>query len=103
MFYMWGLRLVVPSQVWIVLLVYGALMPTFIRAYADHRGVVTDPEKHKRMGGLIERFERLTLLYLGMALGLFNAQLLLSVVAATAVLSNYTALQRLSYVIREAA
>jgi len=103
MFYLWGLRLIVPSQVWIVLLVYGALMPTFIRAYADHRGVVTDPEKHKRMGGLIERFERLTLLYLGMALGLFSAQLLLSVVAATAVLSNYTALQRLSYVIREAA
>jgi phosphatidylglycerophosphate synthase len=102
MFYLWDEKLVFPSQLWIILLVYGALMPTFVRAYADHRGVVTDPEKHRRMGGLIERFERLTLLYVGMLLGLRDVRLLMLMVAVTAVLSNYTALQRIYYVVKEA-
>lgn len=102
LFYLWGTYLLVPSQVWITLLVFGALMPTFVRAYADHRGVVTDPEKQKKMGGLVERFERLCLIYAGMLLGLFDVRALLALVATTAILSNITALQRIMYVIGEA-
>ena len=88
----------VPSYVWINILLFGAIMPTFIRAYADHRKVVTDPRDLRRMGGLLERAERLTLLYIGLLLGMFNAMWLVYIVVAAAILANFTAFQRLWFV-----
>ncbi|MBN1324411.1 MAG: CDP-alcohol phosphatidyltransferase family protein [Methanotrichaceae archaeon] len=82
---------------WILLLTFGALMTSFVRAYADHRGLVKDPEELRRMGGLLERAERLLLLYIGMALGLFRPDWLLVMIALTALLSNATTLQRMAY------
>ena len=52
------------------------------------------------MGGLLERFERLMLLYTAMFLGLFDTQWLIVVIAITAVLANATALQRIAFAIR---
>ena len=80
-------------------------MPTFIRAYADHRKVVTDPSALRAMGGLLERAERLTLVYLGMFVGAlpgFGIIWLIYVLAATSILANYTALQRLWFAVRYA-
>jgi archaetidylinositol phosphate synthase len=88
-----------PHSLWVVALIFGGLMPSFITAYADHRNVITDPEGLKNIGGLLERFERLALLYAGMFLGLFNPVYLTYVVILTAALSNLTALQRIHYVI----
>ena len=88
----------VPSYVWINILLFGAIMPTFIRAYADHRKVVTDQRDLRRMGGLLERAERLTLLYIGLLLGMFNAMWLVYIVVAAAILANFTAFQRLWFV-----
>ena len=90
----------IPHQYWISLLIFGALMPTFVRAYADHRNIVTEPEDHRRMGGLIERAERLSLLFLGMVLGYFNPIYLAYLVVLVTVLANITALQRIVFVIR---
>jgi archaetidylinositol phosphate synthase len=90
----------VPSYVWINVLLFGAIMPTFIRAYADHRKVVTDPRDLRRMGGLLERAERLTLLYIGLLLGMYDVLWLVYVVAAAAILANFTAFQRLWFVFR---
>ena len=61
--------LYLPSEAWFVLLIFGSIMTSFVRAYADHRGLVKDPGVLKRMGGLLERLERLMLLYVGMFLG----------------------------------
>ncbi|MDM7940029.1 MAG: CDP-alcohol phosphatidyltransferase family protein [Methanothrix sp.] len=85
---------------WFMLLVFGALMTSFSRAYADHRGVVKDPRELKRMGGLLERGERLILLYAGMVAGLANTEWLMAAVAVAAVLANGTALQRISFAVR---
>jgi len=85
---------------WFMLLVFGALMTSFSRAYADHRGVVKDPRELKRMGGLLERGERLILLYAGMVAGLANTEWLMAAVAVAAVLANCTALQRISFAVR---
>jgi len=90
----------VPHVYWVALLIFGALMPTFVRSYADHRNVVTEPEDHKRMGGLVERAERLGLIFAGMILGYFNTSFLIYMVAATAALSHVTAIQRILFVIR---
>jgi phosphatidylglycerophosphate synthase len=89
-----------PNGAWMLLLLFGAMMPSFIRAYADHRNVISDQEKLRNMGGLLERFERLTLIYLGMFLGLFNPLMLVYVIILTVILSNLTALQRIYSVIR---
>ena len=89
-----------PNYFWVALLIFGSMMPTYIRAYADHRKVVTESADLRRMGGLLERAERLTLIYLGLFLGMYNNVLfLVYVVAATAVLANFTALQRLWFVV----
>jgi phosphatidylglycerophosphate synthase len=89
-----------PSEAWFVLLIFGSIMTSFVRAYADHRGLVKDPGVLKRMGGLLERLERLMLLYIGMLLGLFDPRWLLIVIAITAVLANATALQRIWFVVK---
>jgi len=88
------------TEVWFMLLFFGSLMTTFVRAYADHRGLVKGEAELKKMGGLLERFERLMLLYAGMFLGLFNMQWMMAVVALTAVLANLTAFQRIAFAIR---
>ena len=89
-----------PNEVWIVLLIFGGLMTSFVRAYADHRGIVKDAGELKRMGGLLERLERLMLLYFGMFLGLFNIQWLMMIIVLTALLANATALQRIRFALR---
>ncbi len=92
-----------PREIWFMLLFFGSLMTTFVRAYADHRGLVKGEAELKRMGGLLERFERLMLLYAGMLLGLFNTEWLMAVIVITALLANLTALQRIAFAIRHAA
>ena len=85
---------------WLMLLVFGALMTSFSRAYADHRGVVKDAGELKKMGGLLERGERLILLYVGMLAGLANTEWLMAAVAIVAILANTTALQRITFAVR---
>lgn len=89
------------TEVWFMLLLFGALMTSFTRAYADHRGVVKDPAELKKMGGLLERGERLMLLYAGMAAGLFRPEWLMVAVAIAAVLANVTVLQRIAFAVRK--
>ena len=95
-----GEYLGLPNEVWFMLLFFGSLMTTFVRAYADHRGLVNGEAELKKMGGLLERFERLMLLYAGMFLGLFNTSWLMMVIVITAVLANATALQRIAFALR---
>lgn len=90
-----GPEFLIPNSLWMLLLVFGAMMPSFITAYADHRNVISDPERLKNIGGLMERFERLAILYSGMFLGLISPILLIYVIALTATLSNLTALNRI--------
>jgi len=108
-FYLWGTSYtipltggyILPTPFIILLLTFGALMPTFARAYADHRGVVTDHDDLKKMGGLIERFERLTLIYAGMLFSAIttNDQHLVYTLVAVTILTNLTALQRILYAV----
>ena len=92
--------LLLPVTFWMVLLIFGSVMTSFVRAYADHRGVVKDQTLQKRMGGLLERAERLMLLYLGMLLGIFDQRWLVWAVVFVAILSNATAVQRILFALR---
>jgi len=90
-----------PNELWFMLLIFGAIMTAFVRAYADHRGLVKDEQELKKMGGLLERGERLLLIYAGMAAGIFDPEWLMAVVALTAVLANATALQRIWFAVEK--
>jgi len=91
----------ISTEVWFMLLLFGALMTSFTRAYADHREVVKDPAEQKKMGGLLERGERLLLLYAGMAAGIFRPEWMIVAVALAAVLANITVLQRIAFTVRK--
>jgi archaetidylinositol phosphate synthase len=91
----------ISTEIWFMLLLFGALMTSFTRAYADHRGVVKDPAELKKMGGLLERGERLLLLYAGMAAGIFRPEWMIVAVALAAVLANITVLQRIAFTVRK--
>jgi phosphatidylglycerophosphate synthase len=92
----------IPIGAWIAILIFGAVMTSFVRAYADHRGLVKDQGVlAKEMGGLLERAERLTLIYSGMVGALlFGNGWLLGAIVLAAVLSNLTAVQRIFLAIR---
>lgn len=92
--------LLLPIPFWMVLMIFGSVMTSFVRAYADHRGLLKDPILQKKMGGLLERAERLTVLYLGMLLGIFDERWLLWAIIVVAVLSNVTAVQRIIFAVR---
>ncbi len=87
----------IPIGAWIAILIFGAVMTSFVRAYADHRGLVKDQKVlAKEMGGLLERAERLILIYAGMVGALlFGNGWLLGAIVLAAVLSNLTAVQRI--------
>lgn len=89
-----------PNVVWICFLIFGALMPTYIRAYADHRKLITDSAKLDKMGGILPRPMRLGLIYLGMFLGLFFPNVLIYFIASAAILANLTAFQRIYFVVK---
>lgn len=92
----------IPISAWIAILIFGAVMTSFVRAYADHRGLVKDQEVlAKGMGGLLERAERLILIYAGMIGALlFGNEWLLGAIVLAAILSNLTAVQRIFLAMR---
>ena len=87
----------IPIGAWIAILIFGSTMTSFVRAYADHRGLVKDQQVlAKEMGGLLERAERLILIYAGMVGALlFGNGWLFGAIVIAAVLSNLTAIQRI--------
>lgn len=84
------------------LLIFGSLMTSFVRAYADHRGLVRDQEALRRMGGLLERAERLILLYACIIAGLYSIDLLMVLLTITALLANLTVIQRIILILNYA-
>lgn len=95
-----GLLIFGVNSLYIALLIFGALMPSFVTAYSSYRNVITEKEKHRKMAGLIERAERLILIYFSMLLGTFNLNFLEYGILITAILSNITAIQRILFVFR---
>jgi archaetidylinositol phosphate synthase len=92
-----------PAYVWIALLLFaGTGMTSFVRAYADHRKALTDEKKLKKMGGILERAERLILVFAGMVAFFWNPVYLTYAIAAAGVLACLTTLQRIWFVVRNA-
>jgi phosphatidylglycerophosphate synthase len=87
-----------PAFLWIALLLFfGSAMVSYSRAYAVYRRVLKDDKKISKMPGILERAERLILVFLGMLLHSFNPEYLTYAIAIAAVLSIVTVVQRVLY------
>jgi len=88
-----------PGYIWIALvLFFGTMMTSYARAYADHRKALVK-EDVKRMPGILERAERLILIFAGMVLGSIYAPIYLTyALALAAALAIITVAQRVLFV-----
>ena len=90
----------IDPRIWIAMVLFlGTSMPSFIRAYADHKGVISR-ENALALGGICERSERIIIIVLGVAAGLLlSMNFLVYSLIAVSVLSLATVLQRLDKII----
>lgn len=84
------------AKIWLALAIFlGTCMPSFVRAYADHKGVITR-EKALALGGVCERSERLLIIIVGLGAGLaLNLEFFVYALICVCILSLVTILQRL--------
>ena len=81
-----------PAYGWVFLYLFGSLMTTYVKAAAKEKELV---EKELK-GGIMERAERLVILFAGIVLAYYNPLYLTYVLALLAVLSNITVFQRIA-------
>ena len=82
---------ILPIYAWIFIYLFGSMMTTYAKAAAKEKGL----EKEIR-GGLLERAERVGIYTIGLMVASFNLILFGYVVVALAILSNISAIQRIS-------
>ena len=86
-----------PIYAWLVIYLYGALTTTYFKSAAKEKELVSEELK----GGILERAERLILLFIGLLLAVFNPLYLTYIIVILAVLSNVSGLQRIGIAIRK--
>ena len=80
-----------PLEVWVFLFLFGGMMTTYAKAAAKEKELTVKEIK----GGLLERAERLFLLFIGILLANHTPLFLTLMVALLAILANITAIQRI--------
>ena len=80
---------IVSIQIWILLLLFGGMMTTYARAAAK-RDIGVEVK-----GGIVERGERLIILFIGIVAAVFSTVYLSYAIVLLSVLSNISALQRI--------
>jgi len=91
-------RITFPAYIWIFLVLFGSLLTTYAKAAAKEKELTNQELK----GGLLSRGERIILLLLALLLGIFDTSFNLTVyiLILLAVLTNFTALQRINSAIK---
>lgn len=87
-----------PAAVWIFLILFGSFLTTYAKAAAKEKDLTVQELK----GGIMSRGERIILLLVSLILGIFSFTWMAYVLIVLAILSNITALQRISSAIRRA-
>lgn len=92
-------NILIPGYVWVSLAMFGSVLTTYSKAAAKEKNVVANEAK----GGLLSRGERLILMGIALILASFNLTWMLYILIILAVLSNFTAIQRVVSVWRVSA
>jgi phosphatidylglycerophosphate synthase len=88
--------ILIDANIWIVFCLFGCIMTTYAKSAAKEKEVVDQELK----GGLLERSERLILLFVGLCLAIINTNYFVYILILYAVLTNITALQRIIAALR---
>jgi len=80
-----------PAYVWIFLYFFGSLMTTYAKAAAKEKEII---DKELR-GGLLERAERLIILFVGIIFAYFDPFYLTAIIFVLAILTNISAIERI--------
>ena len=88
--------LMVPAGFWLLIYLFGAMQTTYSKAAAKEKELVAGELK----GGLMERGERLILLFIGLLLASYEPVFLSWIVTILAVLTNISAAQRIAKALR---
>lgn len=89
----------IDPKIWLAILIFtGTCMPSFIRAYAEHKGVISKEKAHS-LGGICERSERLAIIVIALGAGIFLGMeyFIYGAILATC-LSLVTIMQRLVWI-----
>jgi len=84
-------KVLLPGYVWIFLILFGSTMTTYAKAAAKEKELV----KQELKSGLLSRVERIILLIISLILGIFDFSWMTYLLIAIAILTNFTALQRI--------
>jgi phosphatidylglycerophosphate synthase len=87
----------IPVYAWIFLYFLGSFMTTYAKSAAKEKDLVEMEIK----GGLLERGERLIILFIGILLAHFSRVYLTYIIVILAILTNFTALQRIKIATRK--
>lgn len=80
----------IDSKVWLLLLLFGGMMTTYAKASAAEK------MKKEVKGGILERGERMILLFIGIIFAAISLDILMGVIVLAAILSVITAAQRIA-------
>jgi phosphatidylglycerophosphate synthase len=83
--------LVLPAYAWIFLMLFGGFMTSYAKAAAMEKGLT----KKEIKGGVMERAERVFILFIGLILASASLLYLVIILAILAIFTNITALQRI--------
>lgn len=88
--------ILIDAKIWLAILVFtGTCMPSFIRAYAEHKSVISKEKAHS-LGGICERTERLIIIVVALGAGMFvGSEYFVYGVILAVCLSVVTIIQRL--------
>ena len=86
-------KVFLPANFWIFLCLFGSLMTTYSKAAAKEKEIIKEELKR----GLFERPERTILIFLAMILAIFNPIWTVYTLIIFAILSNFTAFQRIYF------
>ena len=89
-------KVFLPAFFWISLSLFGALMTTYSKAAAKEKQLIKEEIKK----GLLGRPERLILIFFAIFFGIFNLYWLVYLLILFAILSNFTAFQRIILILK---
>jgi archaetidylinositol phosphate synthase len=81
----------IPGNAWLFIYLFGGMMTTYVKAAAKEKELAEREIK----GGILERAERLMILFIGILLATLDLQYLTYVIVLLAVLANISTLQRI--------
>jgi archaetidylinositol phosphate synthase len=89
-------EVIFPAYIWVFLCLFGSLMTTYSKAAAKEKEILQEELKK----GLLERPERMILIFLAMIFGILNFSFSVYLLIIFAIFANFTAFQRIYFTLR---